>query len=126
MRRSFLASPLSAVAMLLMLQGVALARSPTPTPQAITDDAEGDNSAPTIIATGWDMSRRTTLPIHIDGKGPLHFVVDTASERTVLSRELASTLALPSASPVGITYMAGITQVHPVHIHPISFDPGSM
>src|SRR3546814_1218718 len=69
MRRSFLASPLSAVAMLLMLQGVALARSPTPTPQAITDDAEGDNSAPTIIATGWDMSRRITLPIHIDGKG---------------------------------------------------------
>src|SRR3546814_4406705 len=52
MRRSFLASPLSAVAMLLMLQGVALTRSPTPTPQAITDDAEGDNSAPTIIATG--------------------------------------------------------------------------
>src|SRR3546814_4462879 len=80
MRRSFLASPLSAVAMLLMLQGVALARSPTPTPQAITDDAEGDNSAPTIIATGWDMSRRITLPIHIDGKGPFNFVVDTGSD----------------------------------------------
>src|SRR3546814_17690857 len=69
MRRSFLASPLSAVAMLLMLQGVALARSPTPTPQAITDDAEGDNSAPTIIAPGWDMSRRIPLPIPINGNG---------------------------------------------------------
>src|SRR3546814_20842663 len=70
MRRSFLASPLRAVAMLLMLQGVALARSPTPTPQAITDDPEGDNSAPTIIATGWDLPRRHPLPIHNDGQGP--------------------------------------------------------
>src|SRR3546814_18506567 len=81
MRRSFLASPLSAVAMLLMLQGAALARSPTPAPQAITDDADGDNSAPTIIATGWDMARRTTLPIHIAGQGQFTFSVDTAQQQ---------------------------------------------
>src|SRR3546814_18981158 len=99
MRRSFLASPLSAVAMLLMLQGVALARSPTPTPQAITDDAEGDNSAPTIIATGWEMSRRITLPIHIDCKGPFHFVVDNGKDRTVISPELQRNPAVAPSKP---------------------------
>src|SRR3546814_3438362 len=102
MRRSFRAGPRGASAMLLILHGTALARSPTPAPQAITDNAEGDNSAPTIIATGWDMSRRITLPIHIDGKGPFNFVVDTGSERTVISRELASKLALAPDDPVRI------------------------
>src|SRR3546814_3904236 len=126
MRRSFLASPLSAVAMLLMLQGAALARSPTPAPQAITDDAEGDNSAPTIIATGWDMSRRITLPIHIDGKGPFNFVVDTGSERTVISRELASKLALAPDDPVRINSIAGITQVNTVTIPRLSYGRGMM
>src|SRR3546814_11660180 len=99
MRRSFLASPLSAVAMLLMLQGVALARSPTPTPQAITDDAEGDNSAPTIIATGWDMSRRIHLPIQLDGKGLSNFAVCTGYDRTRISRALASKLACATDEP---------------------------
>src|SRR3546814_9764473 len=72
------------------------------------------------------MSRRITLPIHIDGKGPFNFVVDTGSERTVISRELASKLALAPDDPVRINSMAGITQVNTVTIPRLSYGHGMM
>src|SRR3546814_2950249 len=72
------------------------------------------------------MSRRITLPIHIDGKGPFNFVVDTGSERTVISPELASKLALAPDDPVRINSIAGITQVNTVTIPRLSYGRGMM
>src|SRR3546814_17361785 len=70
------------------------------------------------------MSRRITLPIHIDGKGPFNFVVDTGSERTVISRELASKLALAPDDPVRLNSMAGLTPVNTVPIQRLSYGHG--
>ncbi|WP_294289147.1 aspartyl protease family protein, partial [uncultured Sphingomonas sp.] len=35
---------------------------------------------------------RMTVPVQIAGAGPFRFVIDTGSERTVISRQLAGTL----------------------------------
>lgn len=58
-----------------------------------------------------DRTTRMTVGVTIDGRGPYPFVVDTGSERTVVSRELASQLALPSA---GSGTVHSITQTAPV------------
>jgi predicted aspartyl protease len=54
-----------------------------------------------------------TVSVTIDGSGPYPFVVDTGSERTIVSRELASQLALRSAGP-GTVH--SITQTRPVDL----------
>src|SRR3546814_14626153 len=55
-----------------------------------------------------------------------NFVVDTGSERTVISRELASKLALAPDDPVRINSIAGITQVNTVTIPRLSYGRGMM
>lgn len=50
---------------------------------------------------------RVTIPIKIDGMGPWQFVVDTGSQRTVISRDLAERLGLPVRRRVTIVSMAG-------------------
>ena len=42
-----------------------------------------------------DTSTRLTLAVMVNGKGPFEFLVDTGSDRTSISRELAAALALP-------------------------------
>lgn len=41
-----------------------------------------------------DVTARMTVPVSIGGRGPYRFIVDTGAERTVVSQELARTLAL--------------------------------
>ena len=54
---------------------------------------------------------RMTVPVTIGPNGPYRFVVDTGSERTVISRELAGTLGLAPGRTVRITAMAGSASV---------------
>jgi predicted aspartyl protease len=53
-----------------------------------------------------DASRRMTVPVMLDGQGPFDFVVDTGTNRSVVSHELAEKLGLaagPKARVHGIT-----------------------
>lgn len=120
MRRPFLVRGL-AVALLLTPGGV-LAQAAAPASEAL---AIADPAA-SLIATGEDRARRITLPIHIDGKGPFDFVVDTGAERTVISRELAGKLALAPDAPVRINSITGIAQVNTVTIPRLSYGHGIM
>lgn len=63
------------------------------------------------IQGGRDLSARLTVPVTINGGGPYHFVVDTGSERTVISRELATRLTLAIAAPVTVAGVAGSDEV---------------
>ena len=47
-----------------------------------------------VIDLGVDRTDRMTVPVNISGRGPYSFIVDTGSERTVISRELADRLRL--------------------------------
>lgn len=53
-----------------------------------------DPTLPSDLVVGEDRFDRMTLPVSVSGKGPFQFVVDTGSERTVISRQLASQLGL--------------------------------
>lgn len=74
--------------------------------------AEAPSAAPIAFA---DLEQRMTVPVTIARPaggdavetGPYRFIVDTGSERTVISRELAQTLGLAPGRDVRITAMAG-------------------
>jgi predicted aspartyl protease len=47
-----------------------------------------------VVGFGTDQTDRMTVAVNIEGKGPYPFIVDTGSQRTVISKELASSLRL--------------------------------
>jgi predicted aspartyl protease len=77
--------------------------------------------SPAVVRTGADASDRVTIPIHIDGKGPYNFIVDTGSQRTVISRELATTLALVPDTQVSVLSLTGFSNVDTVTVPNLSF-----
>jgi predicted aspartyl protease len=70
-----------------------------------------DQAVPETIAVETDYTARMTVPVSIGGRGPYGFVVDTGSERTVISRELAERLEL---DPGNIATMYSMTEVSQV------------
>ncbi|MGY4395226.1 putative aspartyl protease [Sphingomonas sp. UYAg733] len=66
---------------------------------------------------GMDMiDDRMTVPVMIGGVGPFAFIIDTGAERTVIARELATTLGLTRGRNVRVTAMTGTTNVGTVMI----------
>ena len=60
------------------------------------------------IETSHDIYRRMTAPVFINDQGPFFFVVDTGANRTVISTELATMLAL---SPGATMQLNGVADV---------------
>ena len=63
---------------------------------------------PVNIAAVNDLYHRMTAPIRVNGKGPFPFVVDTGSNQTVISTELAAKLGLPLGDPAPLNGVAGV------------------
>ena len=63
-----------------------------------------------------DPSQRLTLAVMVNGQGPFDFLVDTGSDRTVISRELAAKLGLRPGPRVVIHESAGADRVDTVVI----------
>lgn len=59
------------------------------------------------LNVGVDSAARVTVPVSIDGKGPFPFIVDTASERTVIASELANNLQLERGRRVQVHTVSG-------------------
>lgn len=85
--------------------GIAIGSTPEIPPQ----DSETIESENTI-------DNRVTIPVSVDGQGPFDFIVDTGSERTVISRELADTLELHASDDVWLTTILNVEQVPTVII----------
>ena len=68
------------------------------------------------IAMRTDNADRMTVPVSVSGRGPYQFLVDTGSERTVISRELASQLQLTSGRSAILHSVMGANDVSTVHI----------
>ena len=62
-----------------------------------------------------------TIPVMVDGRGPFAFVVDTGADRSVVSRRLATLLALPAGADVQLHHTAGADQVHTAVLDSLSF-----
>jgi predicted aspartyl protease len=86
----------------------AQAQPPVQPPDAAA--AEAPDNAAGNLALSHDAASRLTVSVGIDGKGPFNFVIDTGSDRTVISRELASQLALPKGPDVTLHGTAGVEQ----------------
>ncbi len=59
------------------------------------------------LDVGFDGAARVTVPVSIAGKGPFPFIVDTASERTVIASELAAALRLEKGRRVQVHTVSG-------------------
>lgn len=77
------------------------------------------NPIETELALG-DAQSRMTVPVSIGISGPYGFIVDTGSERTVVSRELAGVLGLAAGRRVRLTAMTGTTEVGTVIVPALS------
>ncbi|HEX8655515.1 MAG TPA: retroviral-like aspartic protease family protein [Allosphingosinicella sp.] len=88
--------------------GVASAAPAVPeTPQAATAPAaESETLGLDII-----QNHRMTVPVTIGAGGPYRFIVDTGSERTVISREVAGRLGLGRGRPVQMHSMTEVSRV---------------
>jgi predicted aspartyl protease len=75
---------------------------------------------PETLATGEDSASRLTVPVMVNGKGPFRFLIDTGSDRSVISKELAEKLALPSLGKANLVSMGGVDQVNTVRIDSLS------
>lgn len=62
---------------------------------------------PETLKLAADAASRLTLPVMVDGQGPFDFVIDTAAERTVLSREVAAAAHLPDGPRIVVRGAAG-------------------
>lgn len=110
-------APVTGALAALALTGSAIAQGPaepvTPVAAApsaaLADGAEPTGQASIFVAPiALDRSNRMTLPVTLAGQGPFGFIVDTGSERTVISRELAERLGLPSAGRARVIGLAEI------------------
>jgi hypothetical protein len=68
------------------------------------------------IAMAQDRLERMTVSVRIDKGGPYEFIIDTASQRTILSQEIAGALALDIEDEVTIVALAGSTVVQTVFV----------
>jgi predicted aspartyl protease len=90
----------------------------TPTdPAASHGSTAGDAESPAeSLKLAEDPTSRLTLSVMVNGKGPYEFLVDTGSDRTVISRELATTLGLPVGQSVTVHEITGADDVSTVVI----------
>ncbi len=77
-------------------------------PLAITDDT--DVASETLQGQA-DRDQRMTVDVAVQGHGPYRFLIDTGSQRTVVSTAVAGNLGLPLGPRVRIVGMAGRDQV---------------
>ena len=72
------------------------------------DPVQAASAEAETLKLGRDASRRLTLAVMINGKGPYAFLVDTGADRTTISRELARTLDLPAGPSVLVHATTGV------------------
>ena len=97
---------------------------PAPVPRTTTtyvsetETARNGNSAATTesLAILSDRGRRMTVMVSVGGQGPFAFLVDTGSERTAISRQLATQLGLGGGVPVRVHSILGTEMVNTVNI----------
>lgn len=79
-----------------------------------------------LIAGRVEAADRMTVPVMVQGRGPFLFLVDTGSQRTILSTMVASRLALPSGPSVRVIGIAGAKEVATAYVEDITFGQQSL
>jgi predicted aspartyl protease len=110
----------SLIATLLLTTAAAPFVPPPPPPTYTTESAPAlasDAAAPAdSLALANDQAMRMTVLVKVAGQGPYSFLVDTGSERTAISRQLATRLKLASGAPARVHSVLGSETVATVNI----------
>lgn len=88
--------------------------------QALGQPAQPLSPTDELLKLERDPHNRMTVPVRIGASGPFEFLIDTGSERTVLSREVASKLGLAIAGTATVVGVAGSVPVELVDVDEIS------
>lgn len=75
---------------------------------------------PELVELQRDRHDRMTVPVRIGANGPFDFLIDTGSERTVLSKQVATTLGLAISGASTVVGIAGSIPVDLVDVDEIS------
>ena len=78
------------------------------------------------VALKLDRYERMTVPVLVAGSGPFRFLVDTGSERTVISRQLAERLRLPARPSARLHSVVGTSVVATAAVPPLQFSNGQV
>jgi predicted aspartyl protease len=111
---------LSFVALAASAASPTTARALDNTPEEAVAAAETEAA----VATSLSETERMLVPVTIAGNGPHHFIVDTAAERSVISRELAAELGLERAGEARLLSMTASRERAMVQVPQLSFMPG--
>lgn len=106
---------------MLIANAVILGATPPPLSQGAPPSSAG---APDDILQGSsDQHARMTIDVAVHGIGPYRFVIDTGSQRTVVSTALAGTLGLAQGPQVRVMGIAGAHDVATARIESIVVGP---
>ncbi len=89
--------------------------TPAPLPPAETGPGAID-----VVKADIDRHDRMTVPVRIGAAGPFDFLVDTGAERTVLARDIATRLRLPTSGTGLLIGIAGTQSVDLVEVDEIN------
>ncbi|MET0587844.1 MAG: retroviral-like aspartic protease family protein [Novosphingobium sp.] len=97
-RAFFLLRALAPTLSLLFAVAVPAQELPSPPPERAGEE---------VVKGQADSAQRLTVPVLISGQGPYRFVLDTGSQKSVVSRSIADNLALVRGNQVEIIGLAG-------------------
>ncbi|WP_114228164.1 MULTISPECIES: retroviral-like aspartic protease family protein [Sphingomonas] len=90
--------------------------------EAVNGAAQVDSSTQTTDAKmGRDASDRMTVAVRVAGSGPYQFIVDTGADRTVVARELADRLRLPSGPTATLHSISGVDSIHTARVDRLEY-----
>jgi len=76
---------------------------------------------PTPINAATDAASHLMVAVHINGKGPYHFIVDTGADRTILASEVAAELGLAHGEEVMLKGVVRAVLTETVSIRTMTF-----
>lgn len=111
-------SPLALLALLAIAIGGPLAAQPAMTNFESVSGPENIDSTTQSqgVELGKDANNRMTVAVNLSGTGPYRFLVDTGSDRTAVSREVATRLKLLPGKNATMHSITGSSEVRTVRI----------
>ncbi len=88
-------------------------------PIMASQDGQQHAAATDVVAIRKDQWSRMTVPVKVQEQGPFRFLIDTGSQNTVLSRDLAQRLALVPNRKARLVSIAGTQIVDTVDLDQI-------
>ena len=86
-----------------------------------SEPAAGVIAQAEVIELELERNRRMTVPVTIAGAGPYRFIIDTGSQSTSLSYDLATRLQLTRTAPVTLVAMNSTRAVQTAHVPGLNF-----